>query len=72
MRSRNAVIQGAPLDWYRSSFCQAGECVEIAETDGVVIMRSSTHPNDGHIYLSRKEFASFLASAKAGEYSSLK
>jgi Domain of unknown function (DUF397) len=70
MRSSDVVMREASLDWYRSSFCQAGECVEIAEADGMVIMRSSVHPDSGQIYLSRKEFGSFLASAKAGEYAS--
>jgi Domain of unknown function (DUF397) len=70
MGSGDDVVRGSSLDWYRSSFCQAGECVEIAETDGRVIMRSSVYPDGGYIYLSRKEFGFFLAAAKAGEYAS--
>jgi hypothetical protein len=70
MRSGDVVVQGTSLDWSRSSLCQAGECVEIAETGGLVIMRSSVYPDGGHIYFSRKEFGAFLAAAKAGEYAS--
>jgi hypothetical protein len=68
MRSRDFVMQGASLDWYSSSLCQAGECVEIAASEDVVIMRSSAHPDAGNIYFSQKEFGSFLAAAKAGKY----
>jgi hypothetical protein len=71
MRSGDVVMQSTSLDWYRSSLCQAGECVEIAETGGLVIMRSSVHPDGEHIYFSRKEFGLFLAAAKAGEYAPL-
>lgn len=71
MGSGDVVVQGPSLGWYRSSFCQAGECVEIAETEGLVIMRSSVYPDGGCIYLSRKEFGFFLAAAKAGAYASI-
>ena len=71
MRSGDDAMRYVALDWHRSSFCQAGECVEITEADGIVIMRSSAHPDSGQIYLSRKEFGSFLAAAKAGAYAPL-
>lgn len=67
MRSRD-VMQGASFNWYRASFCQTGECVEIAAHEDAVIMRSSTQPGGSYIYFSPKEFGSFLAAAKAGEF----
>lgn len=67
MRS-HGVVQGASLNWCRASFCQTGECVEIAAHDDAVIMRSSAHPDAGYIYFSPKEFSSFVAAAKAGEF----
>jgi Domain of unknown function (DUF397) len=70
MRSRD-VMQGASFNWCRASFCQTGECVEIAEHEDMVIMRSSAHPDAGYVYFSPKEFGSFLAAAKAGEYDSV-
>ena len=67
MRARD-VMQGASLDWCKASFCQAGECVEIAEYGEAVIMRSSAHPDAGYLCFTAKEFGSFLAGAKAGEF----
>ena len=67
MRVRD-VMQGASLDWYKASFCQAGECVEIAKYGDAVVMRSSAHPDAGYLCFSPKEFGSFLAGAKAGEF----
>jgi hypothetical protein len=67
MRSRD-VMQDASFGWYKASFCQTGECVEIAAHEDMVVMRSSAHPDAGYIYFSPKVFGSFLAAAKAGEF----
>jgi len=67
MRSSD-VMRGASLNWCRSSFCQTGECVEIAAQEDVVVMRSTSHPDAGYIYFDPNEFASFLAAVKAGEF----
>jgi hypothetical protein len=67
MRS-NDIMQDVSFNWSRASLCQNGECVEIAAHGEMVIMRSSAHPNAGYVYFSQKEFGSFLAAAKAGEF----
>lgn len=67
MRS-NFVMRGVHLDWQKSSFCAAGECVEIAAHEEVVIMRNSSRPEAGYVYLSPAEFGSFVRAAKAGEF----
>jgi Domain of unknown function (DUF397) len=61
-------MQDASFDWYRASFCQTGECVEIATYKDTVVMRSSAHPEAGYISFSPKEFGSFLAAAKSGKF----
>lgn len=60
-------MQTPALDWHRASFCQTGECVEIAAYDKAVVMRSSTQPESGYIYFTPEEFTSFLVAAKAGD-----
>jgi hypothetical protein len=67
MRS-HGTIQIPSVDWYRASFCQNGECVEIAAQNGVVIMRSSAEPDSGQIRFTPEEFGCFLREAKAGGY----
>ena len=67
MRS-NDVTRGVHLNWQKSTLCAAGECVEIAAHEDVVIMRNSSCPEAGYIYLSPTEFGDFVRAAKAGEY----
>jgi Domain of unknown function (DUF397) len=61
-------MQTPALDWHKASFCQTGECVEIAEYNDVVLMRNSAQPESGHIYFTPEEFTTFLGAAKAGEF----
>ncbi len=57
-----------PPDWHKSTFCQTGECVEIAALNGMVIMRKSTQPDADYVYFTPDEFGSFLGQAKAGDF----
>lgn len=62
------ATQTLQLDWHKASFCQTGECVEIAAHNDVVLMRSSRQPDSGYIYFTPEEFSIFLQRAKAGNY----
>lgn len=62
-------MQTPALDWHKASFCQTGECVEIAAYNDVVLMRSSVKPESGYIRFTPEEFATFLEAAKVGEFS---
>jgi hypothetical protein len=61
-------MQTPALDWHRSSFCQTGECVEIATCNDTVVIRSSAHPESGYIYLTPEELGHFLRAVKAGKF----
>jgi nitrate reductase alpha subunit len=61
-------VRPLSIDWYRASFCQSGECVEVARHDDTVMMRNSTHPDTGYVYFTPEEFNMFLGAAKAGEF----
>ncbi len=56
------------LDWRKASFCQNGECVEVAAHNGQIMMRKSTQPDAGYICFTLQEFAAFLKEAKAGKF----
>jgi len=69
-------MQTPALDWRKASFCQNGECIEVAAAqNGTVIMRNNTQtqPASAHtyIYSTTEEFRSFLRGAKAGEFDDL-
>jgi hypothetical protein len=61
-------MQTPALDWHKASFCQTGECVEIAAYNDVVLMRNSAQPESGYVYFTPEEFDSFLGAAKSGEF----
>jgi Domain of unknown function (DUF397) len=61
-------MQTPALDWHKASFCQTGECAEIAAYNDVVLMRSSAQPESGYVYFTPEEFTSFLEAAKSGEF----
>jgi hypothetical protein len=56
------------LDWYKASFCQNHECVEISALDSAtIVMRNSARPGE-YAYFTREEFDSFLNDAKIGKF----
>jgi Domain of unknown function (DUF397) len=57
--------QTTPLVWRRSSFCASGECVEVAELNGMIAMRDA----GGHtLYYTAEEFRYLIRSIKDGRY----
>ena len=59
------------LVWRKASFCANGECIEVAELDGMVHMRSSVEPAGPVLHYTADEFGSFLKGVKAGEFDDL-
>ena len=55
------------LDWRKASMCQSGECVEVAQQDGMIVLRSSKDP-DSILSYTAMEWQSFLRGIKAGEF----
>lgn len=60
------------LAWRKSTYSGAnGDCVEVAESDGLVAMRHSKEPDQGTIFYTRAEIAAFIKGCKAGEFDDL-
>jgi len=57
-----------PSTWRRASFCQAGECIEIAQRDGVIFIRNSREPRRQALRYTPEEWQSFIRGVKAGEF----
>jgi hypothetical protein len=60
-----------PSAWRSASFCQNGECVEVAEQDGWIVLRDSKDPDGSVQYYTTEEWRSFVRSIKAGEFDDL-
>lgn len=61
----SGVPQTTPLTWRRSSFCASGECVEVAELNGMIAMRDSGGQT---LHYTTEEFRFLVRAIKAGEY----
>jgi hypothetical protein len=59
--------------WRKASFCASGECVEIAERNGMIVLRSSNglalRPR--RVQYTAKEWQTFVRGIKAGEFDDL-
>lgn len=59
------------VKWRKSSFSdQAGNCLELAELDGAILVRESDDPTVV-VCTSRQKLRAFLEGAKAGEFDDL-
>jgi len=67
MRPSGAPQTEQPV-WRRPSFCASGECVEIAELNGMVVMRDSKDPHGHMLHYTTEEWRAFIRSIKAGNY----
>jgi hypothetical protein len=54
-------------NWRRPSYCQTGECAEIAKLDGMIALRSSTAPSSVVRYTT-EEWQALVQAIKAGEF----
>lgn len=67
----NAIFEAA-LQWRKSSFSGAnGDCVEVADTGGLIAFRHSKEPQQGTILYTRSELSAFIRGCKAGEFDDL-
>lgn len=58
-----------PHMFFRSSFCNGNNCVEVSVTQtGAVLLRDSKAPDQGPYTFSSAEWKAFIAGVKAGEF----
>jgi hypothetical protein len=56
-----------PGAWYKSGFCQNGECAEIAVQGEEILLRSSREP-ERVVYLAAAEWQALVKGIQAGEF----
>ncbi len=56
--------------WRKASFCQGGECVEVARRNGMIVLRDSGEPR-GHVRYTADEWRTFVRGIKDGEFDDL-
>jgi hypothetical protein len=61
--------ESRPSNWRKSRASgDKGDCVEVAVTDGYVLVRDSKNRNGTTLRFSNAEWAAFLAGARDGEF----
>jgi len=60
-----------PPDWRKATFCQSGECVEVAQHNGMIIMRDANRLRRRPLRYTTEEWSSFVSGVKAGEFDDL-
>ena len=53
------------LKWFRSSKCDAGNCVEVAALDAVVLIRDSADPSSTPLAVSHGVWRDFVRQLRA-------
>ena len=62
----------AQLAWRKASLCAGGECLEIAQRDGMIMLRDSTGPRGTVLHCAAGEWRSFVGDIKAGKFDGLR
>jgi hypothetical protein len=60
-------VEGAPR-WRRSSYSEAGDCVEVAMAGGRILVRDSKVPAGPMLCFTSGEWSAFLAGARDGQF----
>ncbi len=69
--SPNEAGQASQPAWRRASFCASGECVEVAQQDGMIILRDSTQPHGSTLQYAARDWGSFVRTIRSGQLDGL-
>lgn len=70
--STNGIAEAGQPAWRRASFCTGGECVEVAQRDGMITLRDSTQPQGSMLHYAAGAWGSFLRTIKSGQLDDLR
>ena len=56
----------AALAFRTASFCGGGECIQVAQRDGMIVLRDSTQPYGAMLHYAVGDWSSFVRNIKSG------
>ena len=59
------------LPWKKASYCNGGECIQVAITNGRVILGDSKNPSGPIILASYSQWNSLVGKIKRGDFDAL-
>jgi hypothetical protein len=68
--------QTKQLTWRKASFCASNECVEVAQSNGMIVLRSPNGPRwisigSRRVRYTNEEWQTFVRGVKAGDFDDL-
>lgn len=68
-KSSHSISNCVEVSWRKSSYCQAQECVEVAEDNGFFLVRDSKEGEQGPVLqFTTAEWKAFLLGVADGEF----
>jgi hypothetical protein len=58
--------------WRKAGRCAGGECIEVAQRDGAIMLRDSMQPRGTVLRCAAEEWRSLVADIKAGSFDGLR
>ena len=68
----NQTIRAEQFTWRKAGFCASGQCVEVAEQNGMIALRDSKRPHGHMVKFTRDEWNSFINAIKAGKMGNIR
>jgi hypothetical protein len=65
------VESAMQLSWRTAGLCASKECVEVAQRDGVVMLRDSTQPHGTVLRYATQEWHAFVSEIQSGQRDNL-
>jgi hypothetical protein len=63
--------QSSRPTWRKASYCASGQCVEVAQWKGIVMLRDSQNPHGLVLSYTAKEWQGFASAVKSGRFDNL-
>ena len=70
-RSPDEADRAAQHAFRTASFCTGGECVEVGQRDGMIVLRDSTQPRGIMIHYAVGDWGFFVRNIKSGQLDGL-
>jgi predicted secreted Zn-dependent protease len=64
----DAMHGSSLITWRRTSFCQGGECVEVAIHDEMILVRDSKDLAQAPLQYTQEEWRAFIEGVKAEQF----
>jgi predicted secreted Zn-dependent protease len=62
------AVESDLLVWKKARASESGDCVEVARSGEITLVRDSKDPSGPHLRFTQREWSAFLLGVRAGEF----